>query len=103
MSFFLSSSTFSPNHLIGWVSEEILQTQLSGHEQTLGDSEGWGSLAGCSPWSCKESDTAEQLNDHKRQGQVLLKFLSVAVLKTAMTKNQVKGGKLQAGGNVKDG
>ena len=26
-------------------------------EQTLGDSEGQGSLAGCSPWGCKESDT----------------------------------------------
>ena len=32
--------------------------QLSGHEfdQTLGDNEGQGSLACCSPWSCKESD-----------------------------------------------
>ena len=32
--------------------------QLSGHEfkQTLGDSEGQGSLACCSPWSCQESD-----------------------------------------------
>ena len=26
---------------------------------TLGDSEGQGSLACCSPWSCKESDMAE--------------------------------------------
>ena len=25
-------------------------------EQTLGDSEGQGSLACCSPWDCKESD-----------------------------------------------
>ena len=33
--------------------------QLNGHEfeQTLGDSEGQGSLACCSPWGCKESDT----------------------------------------------
>ena len=32
---------------------------LNGHEfkQTLGDSEGQGSLASCSPWSCKELDT----------------------------------------------
>ena len=32
--------------------------QLNGHEfeQTLGDSEGQGSLACCSPWGCKESD-----------------------------------------------
>ena len=25
-------------------------------EQTLGDSEGQGSLACCNPWGCKESD-----------------------------------------------
>ena len=32
-------------------------------EQTLGDSEGQGSLACCSPWALKESDTTEQLNN----------------------------------------
>ena len=31
-------------------------------EQALGVSDGQGSLACCSPWSCKESDTTEQLN-----------------------------------------
>ena len=33
-----------------------LHHQLSGHEfeQTLGDSEGQGSLVCCSPWGCKE-------------------------------------------------
>ena len=31
-------------------------------EQTLGDSEGQGSLACCSPWGLKESDMTEQLN-----------------------------------------
>ena len=33
--------------------------QFNGHElgQTLGDGEGQGRLACCSPWSCKESDT----------------------------------------------
>ena len=33
--------------------------QLNGHdfEQTLGDGEGQGSLASCSPWGPKESDT----------------------------------------------
>ena len=37
---------------------------LNGHEfeQTLVVSDGQGSLACCSPWSSKESDTAEQLN-----------------------------------------
>ena len=28
----------------------------------LGDGEGQGGLACCSPWGCKESDTAERLN-----------------------------------------
>ena len=33
--------------------------RLNGHEfeQTLGDGEGQGSLASCSPWGRKESDT----------------------------------------------
>ena len=31
-------------------------------EQVLGNGEVQGSLACCSPWGCKESDTAEQLN-----------------------------------------
>ena len=33
-------------------------------EQTLGDGEGQGSLACCSPWVCKESDRTEQLNSN---------------------------------------
>ena len=35
--------------------------QLDGHEfeQALGDGDGQGSLACCSPWGCKESDTTE--------------------------------------------
>ena len=38
---------------------------LNGHEfeQALGDGEGQGSLACCSPWGCKESDTTEWLNN----------------------------------------
>ena len=40
---------------------------LNGHEfeQTLGDSDGPGSLACCSPRGRKELDTTEQLNDNK--------------------------------------
>ena len=43
--------------------------QLSGHEleQNLGDSEGQGSLAHCSPWGCKESDITEQLNNSNKR------------------------------------
>ena len=45
--------------MIGWYH------QLNGHdfEQTLGDSEGQGNLACCSPWGPKESDTTELLNN----------------------------------------
>ena len=34
-------------------------------QQTQGDSQGEGSLACCSPWGCKESDTTEQLNNNR--------------------------------------
>ena len=44
--------------MVGW------HHQLNGHvfAQTLGDGEGQGSLACCSPWGRKESDMTEQLN-----------------------------------------
>ena len=44
--------------MVGW------HHQLSGHEleQTLGGSEGQGSLAHFSPWGCKVLDTTKQLN-----------------------------------------
>ena len=40
------------DEIVGW------HQRLSGHEfkETLGDSEGQGSLACCSPWSHKELD-----------------------------------------------
>ena len=46
------------NEILGW------HRWLNGHEfeQTLGDSEGQGSLACYSPWGHKESDMTEQLN-----------------------------------------
>ena len=47
--------------MVGW------HHQLNGHEfeKTLGDSEGQGCLACCSPWGCKEVDTTDQLNNNK--------------------------------------
>ena len=41
--------------------------RLNGHEfeQTPGDGEGRGSLACCSPWGLKESDTTERLNNNE--------------------------------------
>ena len=46
------------DEMVGW------HQQLNGHEfkQASGDGEGEGSLACCSPWGHKESDTTEQLN-----------------------------------------
>ena len=40
---------------------------LNGHEfeQALGDGDRQGSLACCSPWSSKELDVTEQLNNNK--------------------------------------
>ena len=46
------------DEVVGW------QHRLSGHEfeQTPG---GQGSLACCSSWGCKESDTTERLDNNK--------------------------------------
>ena len=51
--------------MVGW------HHQFNGHafEQTLGDSEGQGSLACCSPWGCKELDTTERLNSKHGTGE----------------------------------
>ena len=38
---------------------------VDGFEQALGDGEGQGTLACCSPWGSKELDTTEQLNNSK--------------------------------------
>ena len=48
------------DEMIGWPH----QLNEPKFEQTLGDSEGQGNLACCSPWGCKESDTTEQLHFH---------------------------------------
>ena len=51
---------------MGMTEDEMVgcRHQLTGHEfeQALGFSDGQGSLACCSPWGVKESDTTEQLN-----------------------------------------
>ena len=46
------------DEMVGW------HHRLNGHEfeQAPGVGDGQGSLACCSPWGCKESDTTEQLN-----------------------------------------
>ena len=47
--------------MVGW------HHRLKGHqfEQILGDSEGQGSLAGCSPWGHKQLDMTWQLNNNE--------------------------------------
>ena len=50
------------DEMVGW------HYRLNGHEfeQTLGDGEGQGSLARCSPRGHKDSDTTWQLNNCSR-------------------------------------
>ena len=51
----------SEDEMAGW------HHQCNKHElgQTLGDGEGQGGLACCSPWSCKELDMTGWLNNNK--------------------------------------
>ena len=47
------------DEMVGW------HHQLNGREfeQALGDGEGQGNLACCSPWGCKELEMTERLNN----------------------------------------
>ena len=85
------------NRLIGkdpdagqeWMQEEKGMTEdemIGWHElgQTLGDGEGQGSLACCSPWGCKESDMTERLSNN------IIQFnLEFPKTKSAQPKNDV--------------
>ena len=53
------------SEMVGW------HYQLKANEckQTLGDSEGQGRLACCSPWVWKEVDTTERLNNKSHDVQ----------------------------------
>ena len=50
------------DEMVGW------HHPFNGHEfeQTLGDGEGQGSLAGCSPWGHKELDTMRDLTNNNK-------------------------------------
>ena len=59
------------DEMVGWhhsVDGIELDDRLNGHEfeQAPVDAEGQGSLACCSPWGCKESDTTQQLNNSNK-------------------------------------
>ena len=58
------------DEVVGW------HHRLNGHEfeQTLGDGEGQGSLACCSPWDHKEADTTEWLNSSSSKLQSPLSY-----------------------------
>ena len=55
----IEESGVREDEMVGW------HHGLNGHEfeQTPGESKRQGSLVCCSPWSHKESDTPEQLNN----------------------------------------
>ena len=59
---------------VGW------HYQLNAHEleQTLGNSEGQGSLVCCSPWGCKESDTTEQQHEVPKKQELLPRLQEVS-------------------------
>ena len=64
------------DEMVGW------HHQLNGHEfeQTLGDSEGQGSLACSSPWGHKELYTTEQLNrTYSDQYEVIIDLISISL------------------------
>ena len=56
------------DEMVGW------HHQLNGHEseQTLGDSEGQGSMGRCSPQGCKESEMTWWLNNKNNNKGILL-------------------------------
>ena len=67
--------------MVGW------HHQFNGHEfeQAPGDGEGQGSLACCSPWGCKESDTTQQLNN-----KVSMNFIMEKKNQKELTVNEVE-------------
>ena len=46
-----------------WLDGVIDSMDMSLSKQTLGDGEGQGSLACCSPWGCRESGMTEGVNN----------------------------------------
>ena len=64
------------DEMVGW------HHRFNGHEfeQTVGDSEGQGSLVCCSSWHRKESDTTEQLKNNNHKG---CRFITAVLVKAA--------------------
>jgi len=64
------------NEMVEW------HHQLNTHEfkQALGDVERQGTLACCSPWGCKESDTTERLHNNNNSMFILNNLVNNEVL-----------------------
>ena len=61
--------------MVGW------HHRLNRHEfeQALGDGEDQGTLAYCSLWGCKESDTTERLNNSNNSVESIKKGLGILI------------------------
>ena len=75
--------------MVGW------HHLLKGHEfqQALGDGEGQGSLACCSPWGHKKSDRTEQLNNDSNCARITVQIqmcFELLKLSRTMWGSQVK-------------
>ena len=68
-------------------------------EQTLGDSEGQGTLACCSPWGCKESDMTQGLKSNNHPGGSVVKDLPANAGATGDTGSIPGSGRPCGGGN----
>ena len=75
----------SGDEMLGW------HYGLNGHEfeKVLGDGEGQGSLAFCSPWGHKESETIERLNNNNNPS-CLSSTIFLNYVTTIFTKINVK-------------
>ena len=62
--------------MVGW------HHRLNGQKfaQTLGDSEGQGSLVHCSPWGHKESHMTERLNNNHNTWSTLKNYLLIELI-----------------------
>ena len=77
------------DEMVGW------HHRLTGHEfeQAPGDDDAQQSLACCSPWDHKESDTAEQLNNNNTMLEIPFNIVAMAIfpkLTCTFKKNSTK-------------
>ena len=78
------------DEMVGW------HHQLNGDEfeQTLGDSEGQGSLACCSPWSHKQLDMTERLNNNNVYMTVIVNVCITVITSVPFHGEVLEGGNM---------